>query len=98
LIELSGGRNIFSDSSDPYPIISSELAIERDPEIIVISTGYMSGLAREEISQRAGWDRISAVKNRRIYEMDENILTRPGPRIVDGLEALARVIHPELFR
>jgi len=98
LIELSGGRNIFSDSSDPYPIISSELIIERDPEIIIISVGYMSGFAREEISQRAGWDRISAVKNGRIYEIDENILTRPGPRIVDGLEALARVIHPELLR
>ncbi len=97
LIELSGGRNIFSDSSDPYPIISSELVIERDPEIIIINRGYMGGEARGEMLRRAGWDRISAVISGRIYEMDENLLVRPGPRIVDGLEALAKAIHPELF-
>jgi len=97
LIELAGGRNIFSDSLDPYPIISSELVIERDPEIIIIKRGYMGGVAKQDIFRRPGWGRISAVKIGRIYEIDENILIRPGPRIVDGLEALARVIHPELF-
>ena len=97
LIELAGGSNIFSDSSDPYPIINSELVIERDPEIIVIKRGYMGGVAEEDIIRRPGWSRISAVKTGRIYEVEENILIRPGPRIVDGLEALARLIHPQFF-
>jgi len=97
LIELAGGRNIFTDSSDPYPIINSELVIERDPEVIIIKSGYMGGAAEKDIIQRPGWDRISAVRNERIYEIDENILIRPGPRIVDGLEALTMIIHPQLF-
>ena len=97
LIELAGGRNIFSDSSDPYPIINSELVIERDPEVIFIKIGYMGGVAKDDIVRRPGWDKISAVKNGRIYGIEENILIRPGPRIVDGLEALAMAIHPQLF-
>ncbi|UCD72700.1 MAG: cobalamin-binding protein [Candidatus Bathyarchaeota archaeon] len=97
LIDLAGGINIFSDSSDPYPIISSELVIYRDPEIIIIKRGYMGGIAKEDIEVRPGWNRITAVKMGRIYEIDEDILIRPGPRIIDGLEALAAIIHPQLF-
>ncbi len=98
LVQLAGGGNIFSDSSDPYPIINSELVIERDPEVIFMKIGYMGGVAKEDIINRPGWDRISAVKNGRIYEIDENVLIRPGPRIIDGLEALAMAIHPQLFK
>jgi iron complex transport system substrate-binding protein len=97
LIGLAGGLNIFSDSSDPYPIISTELVIERDPEIIVIKRGYMGGIAKEDIEGRLGWDRITAVKMGRIYEIEEDILIRPGPRIIEGLETLAALIHPQLF-
>jgi iron complex transport system substrate-binding protein len=97
LIDLAGGINIFSDSSDPYPIISSELVIKRDPEIIITKRGYMGGIAKEDIEGRPGWNRITAVKTGRIYEIDENILIRPGPRIIDGLEALTAIIHPQLF-
>lgn len=98
LIGLAGGVNIFSDAKVPYPEVSSESIIARDPEIIVIKVGYMGGVAKDEIKRRPGWEAIDAVRNDRIYEVDENILIRPGPRIVDGLETLARIIHPELFR
>jgi iron complex transport system substrate-binding protein len=97
LIDLAGGINLFSDSSDPYPIISSELVIKRDPEIIIIKRGYMGGIAKEDIERRLGWDKITAVKTGRIYEIDENLLIRPGPRIIDGLEALTALIHPQLY-
>lgn len=97
LIELAGGVNIFSDAKAPYPEVSSESIITRNPEIIIIKVGYMGGVAKEEIKRRPGWEAIDAVRNDRIYEVDENILIRPGPRIVEGLETLARIIHPELF-
>jgi len=97
LIGLAGGRNIFSGSSDPYPMVNSELIIQRDPEIIIIKRGYMGGAAKEDILARPGWQEISAVRDGRIYEIDEDILIRPGPRIVDGLEILAIAIHPQLF-
>jgi len=97
LIEMAGGENIFSDANSPYPIISSEAVIERNPEIIVITLGYMGGVGKSGIKNRPGWNSIDAVKNDKIYEIDENIVYRPGPRIVDGLEQLAKIIHPELF-
>ncbi|MGP3667946.1 MAG: ABC transporter substrate-binding protein [Candidatus Bathyarchaeota archaeon] len=97
LIELAGGVNIFYDAKTSYPTISPESVIERKPEIIIIKIGYMGGVAKEEIAKRPGWDTIDAVKIGKIYEVEENILIRPGPRIVEGLETLAKILHPELF-
>jgi iron complex transport system substrate-binding protein len=51
----------------------------------------------ESVGQRSGWEAISAVKDERVYPIDDNLVSRPGPRLVDGLEALAQVLHPELF-
>jgi iron complex transport system substrate-binding protein len=57
----------------------------------------MGGVKKEDFEKRPGWGAISAVKNNRIYEIDENLVVRPGPRIVQGLEQLAKFIHPEIF-
>jgi iron complex transport system substrate-binding protein len=97
LIEMAGGVNIFSDAKAEYPIVSSEAVIERDPEIIIVPTGYMGGVNKEDFEKRPGWSTITAVKNGRIYQIDENIVIRPGPRIVQGLQQLAKLIHPEIF-
>jgi iron complex transport system substrate-binding protein len=97
LIEMAGGVNIFADAKQAYPIVSSEAVIQRDPEIIIVSIGYMGGVKKEDFEKRPGWGAISAVKNNRIYEIDENLVVRPGPRIVQGLEQLAKFIHPEIF-
>ncbi len=51
----------------------------------------------ESVKARPGWQDISAVKNDRVYAIDPDIVNRPGPRLVDGLEALARLLHPDLF-
>ncbi len=51
----------------------------------------------EEIVKRPGWEVITALKNDRLYIVNEDLLYKPGPRIVDGLEILAKIIHPELF-
>ena len=97
LVSLAGGLNIFSDAKQPYPVISSETVIQRNPEIIIIKVGYMGEVAKEEIKRRPGWAVIDAVKNDRIYELEENIVIRPSPRIVQGLEELAKIVHPMLF-
>ena len=49
------------------------------------------------VKERPGWSVIAAVKNGAIYPIDDALISRPGPRIIDGLEDLARIIHPELF-
>ncbi|MCS4540872.1 MAG: cobalamin-binding protein [Euryarchaeota archaeon] len=97
IIELAGGVNIFADAKIKYPRIDPETILARNPEIIITSLGAMGGATAEQIKTRPGWNKIDAVKNNRVYEIDENILRRPGPRIIDGLEAMAKIIHPELF-
>ena len=96
LIKMAGGVNIFADAKEAYPIVSAEAVIERNPEIIVVPIGYMGGV-EEDFEKRPGWSAISAVKNGRIYEIDENTVIRPGPRIIQGLQQLAKFIHPDIF-
>ena len=100
LIFKAGGINVFAGFAPAYITTSSEEVIKANPEIIVITKGAMSeaaGLTPDVIRKRAGWDGITAIKNNRIFEVDESPLTRPGPRMIDALETLARLLHPELF-
>ncbi|MGB2825504.1 MAG: helical backbone metal receptor [Thermoplasmata archaeon] len=97
LIALAGGINIAENTSSEYPMLTSEFVIAQDPEIIVYTVGYMTTTTADEISSRPGWDVITAVSEGDIYSMDDNLLSRYGPRIVDGLEDLAALLHPDLF-
>jgi len=97
LIEMAGGINIFSESKEPYPTVSSESVVQRSPEVIIVDVGYMGGHAVEKIKSRPGWSVVEAVRKDAIYEVDESLVLRPGPRIVKGLEKIAAILHPELF-
>ena len=78
--------------------VTTEQIQKYDPEVIVISICGMADKAPIEwITKREGWQSLSAVKNDRVYVFDDSWLNRPGPRLVIGLEKLARVIHPECF-
>jgi iron complex transport system substrate-binding protein len=97
LITQAGGINIAHNTSSEYPKVASEFVIAEDPNIIVYTTGPWSTLSNSTYHDRPGWGNISAVTNDKIYGMDANLLSRYGPRIVDCLEQLAALIHPELF-
>jgi len=97
LIALAGGTNIAHNASSEYPNVESEFVIAQDPEVIVYTVGVMSTTTADSIAARPGWDNISAVENDMIYSIDDNLMSRYGPRIVDALEQLAAIIHPELF-
>lgn len=100
LIGMAGGVNVFAGSAGQYVTTGTEEILKANPAIIVISKGVMSnmsGITPDSIRARPGWNNIPAVQNNKIYEVDEALITIWGPRIVDGLEALAKVIHPEVF-
>jgi len=97
LIIAAGGINIAHNTSSEYPMVESEFVIAQNPDIIVYTTGPWSTLSEETYINRPGWDTITAVVNGDIYGMDANLLSRYGPRIVDCLEQLAEIVHPELF-
>ncbi|MFW6110992.1 MAG: ABC transporter substrate-binding protein [Thermoproteota archaeon] len=101
MITLAGGENIFHDASASWPVVSSEAIIEKDPDVMFFPEMYMGRgnfyETIEAVENRPGWDSITAVQDDALYEIDSDIISRPGPRIVDALEALAKMIHPEIF-
>jgi iron complex transport system substrate-binding protein len=97
LITAAGGINIAAGEKIRYPTLSMEEVIVRAPEVIIM-TSMTRGIDRNTVL--AAWSRFSsipAVKKEKIFVVDSDIVDRPSPRIVDGLEALARLFHPESF-
>ena len=99
LIERAGGANLvtLAGITDAYPQVSLEQIVATNPGIIVLGDS-MWGVTPESVQTRAGWETIDAVKNGNIFPFDDNLVSRPGPRLVDGLEQLAKLLHPELFK
>ncbi len=96
IITLAAGQNVFGGVSTPFPQVSAEQVIAANPEVIILSDASY-GITPESLKARKGWDVIVAVKNNKVFPIDDALVSRPGPRIVDGLEAAMRLIHPELF-
>ena len=101
LLELAGAEPLTGDAQG---VLDTETLVAADPELILLGTAsYDPSLADPEtaletVSARAGWDDLAAVRDGAVRPYLEDIVTtRPGPRIVDGLEALARAIHPDRF-
>jgi iron complex transport system substrate-binding protein len=98
LYNLLNAQNIAAGAPGGYPQLSAEAIIERNPEVIILPTGEgEDGTTPEDVKARPGWDVIDAVQNDRVYEIDRDIVSRPGPRIIDGLEQLAGLLYPETF-
>ncbi len=98
LITMAGGRNVGNTLKDPWAQISLEELIKQDPDLILLGDFTLGGVTPEMVSQRAGWSGIAAVKSGKVFPFDDNLVSRPGPRLVDGLEALAKFLHPDLFK
>ena len=93
LLEMAGAENAAADVKDwKY---SLERLIEKNPDIMICPSvgGYKQGLETTN-----GYKDLDAVKNKKLYEIDENLITRQGARLADGLVELAKIIHPEAFK
>jgi iron complex transport system substrate-binding protein len=97
LIDRAGGFNIGGIASDPYPQLSLEQIVTANPSVIILGDS-MWGVTPESVLARPGWETIEAVKNGNIFPIDDNLISRPGPRLVDGLEQLAKLLRPDLFK
>ncbi len=102
MVELAGGANCFGDKeTGSFPLEWSDI-MERQPEVIVLMPcGFDVKRGLQDLpllSQREGWNSLPAVRENRVYVIDAGAYTsRSGPRLVEGLEILAEMIHPELF-
>ncbi len=91
VIRKAGGRNVFENINSPYPVIEPEMVVQADPDVILI---LHPGTMVSEVGERLGWSRISAVRAGRVYNnLNEDLLLRPGPRIVDGIRLLVQLFR-----
>lgn len=90
LVRLVGGRNVFSDRRG-WPQVSEEEAVARDPQCVLIL-----GRGAERLRRRPAWAHTSAVRRGCVAELEPSWVVRPGPRLVLGLVAVARALHPEV--
>jgi iron complex transport system substrate-binding protein len=94
MIEIAGGEPLTSGQDGVYQI-EAEKILEFDPEIVLLGDAAY-GVTPDQVAARPGWDVMTAVKDGAIRPIDDVVVTRPGPRLGDGLRALALAIHPGL--
>ncbi|MGI6686694.1 MAG: ABC transporter substrate-binding protein [Bacillota bacterium] len=94
IIVDAGGNNVASDNSERYYTFSMEKLLEANPDIYIINTHSHTP---DDIINRNGYHVLSAVKNNKVFNIDDNLISRAGPRVIQGLEEMAKIIHPEIF-
>jgi iron complex transport system substrate-binding protein len=95
MLEVAGGRNVFADVTEQFPRLSEEEIIKRNPSAILLWERGDCAPRKERLGKRPGWGRFDAFRNDRILAIDDDLLSRAGPRLYDGLEKLAELLHPE---
>ncbi|MBE8968280.1 cobalamin-binding protein [Nostocales cyanobacterium LEGE 12452] len=103
LVNLAGGQSLFCATGQPSPILPWETLLTTNPDVIVfMPCGFDLNRTRKEanlLTQRPEWEKLHATAAGRVYITDGNsYFNRPGPRLVDSLEILAEILHPEIFQ
>jgi iron complex transport system substrate-binding protein len=97
LLQMAGGENVVRERGVPYPRLSWEEVVASAPEVILVAS-HLEGEDRPLRGVlRSAWESIPAVRTGRILRVPGDTIHRPGPRVVEGMERLARAIHPEAF-
>jgi iron complex transport system substrate-binding protein len=97
MITLINAENIANDQ-EGWIKIDQEVMIERNPDVIITTYGYYTENAAEQVLSRQGWENVNAIKNKQVIDVDSDRVTRSGPRIVEGVEDLAKAVYPEVFK
>jgi iron complex transport system substrate-binding protein len=101
VITTAGGINIFANETEEWPSTSSEVIVQKNPSVILLPTNMGTGTpfygSVDDVKARPGWTTIAAVKNNRIYVIDQNIFNQPGSRVADQVKAVAASLYPQLF-
>jgi iron complex transport system substrate-binding protein len=99
LITTAGGENIAAQAQGAWIQLSIEEVVNADPDIIILPTTHGTAFTpREALEEHPAWQGTTAVKEGNIFFIEDNLVSRFGPRIVLGLEEMAKIIHPELFQ
>ena len=89
----AGGLNLGGIARVEWPVLPTATVRRLDPDVIVIAT-YPGSATRDSLVRRERWDRVTAVKSGRVWELPARMVKRPGPGVLDGLERLAEILAP----
>ena len=95
MITIAGGENIGAMAGSGFPNFSTEVLVREDPAVYIADSGSMSKPG--DLSKRPGFSELTAVKDGKVYVIEDSLIARPGPRLAEGLKALAGMIHPEAY-
>ncbi len=95
MIDAAGGTNVGRGAGSGFPQYSLEQLTADDPDVYIALRASLSDVA--DLSRRPGFDALTAVRLGRVVIVDDDVVSRPGPRLVEGLELIAKAIHPEVF-
>jgi len=96
IISRAKGLNLGDSLDGAWVQVSSEELLAQNPDIILLADA-LYGITAEMVAERAGWGEIKAVSDGEIYSFDPFILSVPGPRLIDGFEQVAEILHPDVF-
>ncbi|APC47634.1 ABC transporter substrate-binding protein [Virgibacillus halodenitrificans] len=107
---FTAGKNTFFDNllqiihaenaakeQDGWVQIDPESIVKLNPDVIVTTYGHYEENAEESVLSRDGWDSVTAIKNEAVYDIHSDLISRPGPRLVEGAKELAKVVYPDVF-
>lgn len=97
MLKIIGAENISADQ-EGWVTMSEETVIERNPDVIITTYGYYVDNPEEQIYTRSGWTEVNAVKNKEVYDVNSDTVTRPGPRLIDGLKEIAEAVYPDIYK
>jgi iron complex transport system substrate-binding protein len=98
LVELAGGKPGLAKAGEPSYAFRLEDLQKFDPEVILLNVCGAGERSRPElIPKREGWEGLAAVKTGSVFAIDDSVLNRPGPRLAEGAERIARLLHPEAW-
>ncbi len=97
LIELAGGRNAAERANAPYPRLTMEEVLTQNPDILLFPIGEYEGIPQAEQDRWKRWDSLRAVQEGKLFQIQSDLLNRPGPRVTDGLRRLMTFLHPNVI-
>jgi iron complex transport system substrate-binding protein len=95
LIEMAGGRNAAERASAPYPRLTMEEVLTQNPDMLLFPVGEYEGIPQAEQDRWKRWQSLTAVREGNLFQIQSDLLNRPGPRVLDGLRELVRILHPD---
>lgn len=96
MLKIINAENAVGDL-EGWPTLDAESFIERNPDVIITTYGFYTENVVESVLGREGWQDVAAIKNKQVFDVHSDLVTRSGPRLAEGIEELAKAIYPEVF-